>query len=230
MSRPRKILLILGLSLCLSAMVYPALADRIYTGQSSRIFTEYREIVADTEDLSAEWEACAAYNERLRLRAKTVASRFEAADFTEKEYGKRLDPMGNGIMAYLKIPKLGLTLPVYHGSGEESLTKGIGHMPETSLPIGGPGCHAALTGHSGLADKVLFTELNRLTEGDEFVIIVLGEEHRYRVRSSATVLPHETERLDISDGEDLVTLITCTPYGLNTHRLLVTGVRVTEEE
>lgn len=134
--------------------------------------------------------------------------------------------ISDGVMGYLKIPKIHVSLPIYHGSGEEVLRKGVGHLPETAFPIGGTGNHAVLTGHTGLPSARLLTDLSELEEGDSFSISILAETHQYRVSQIQVVLPDEAEALAPVPGEDLVTLVTCTPYGVNSHRLLVSGSRV----
>ncbi len=140
-------------------------------------------------------------------------------------YDTLLDPNGNGLMGSIEIPKLNLKLAIYHGLGTEALENGVGHVEGTSLPIGGEGTHAVLAGHRGLPSARLFTDLDQMQIGDTFLIHVLDQTLAYKVDQIKTVLPEETEDLAIVPGEDHVTLITCTPYGVNTHRLLVRGVR-----
>ena len=142
-----------------------------------------------------------------------------------EEYEKRLNSMKNGIMGYLEIPSIQVTLPVYHGATEESLKKGLGHVPQTTLPVGGIGTHAGITGHTGVSDQKLFSDLNQMKKGDWFFFHVLGETLAYQVEEIFVVLPSQTEYLDPIEGKDCITLITCTPFGINDHRLLVRGVR-----
>ena len=137
-----------------------------------------------------------------------------------------LDAAGGGVMGHVEIASIGVRLPIYHGTGEAALRAGAGHLEWSSLPVGGPGTHAVLTAHSGLPESRLFTDLNRLDHGDVFVLRVLGEELAYRVDRILTVLPDDVSGLEIESGMDHATLITCTPYGVNSHRLLVRGVRV----
>ena len=137
---------------------------------------------------------------------------------------------GSGIMGYVEIPKLGLNLPIYHGTSESVLEQGVGHLVGSSLPIGGEGCHSILTGHSGVAGKKLFSDIDQLREGDVFYLHILDETLAYQVCQINKVLPHETELLAPVSGEDLCTLVTCFPYGVNTHRLLVRGSRIPYEE
>uniref|UniRef100_UPI002597B35F class C sortase n=1 Tax=uncultured Bifidobacterium sp. TaxID=165187 RepID=UPI002597B35F len=149
-------------------------------------------------------------------------------------YEDLLNLNGDGMMGYIIIPRLKETLPIYHGTSESVLQVGVGHLPDSSLPVGGPGTHAALSGHRGLPSAKLFTDLNKMKVGDLFYIRVLDQTLAYKVTSIETVLPNETESLAIQPGKDLVTLITCTPYGINSHRLLVHAERTdyvpTEDE
>ena len=133
-------------------------------------------------------------------------------------------------MGYIEIPAIQVNLPIYHGTGSDSLERGVGHLLGSSLPVGGDSTHAILTGHSGMASQKMFTDLVQVEVGDVFYLHILDETLAYQVRELNTVLPHDTSLLGISTGEDLCTLITCTPYGINTHRLLVTGSRIAYEE
>ena len=133
-------------------------------------------------------------------------------------------------MGYVEIPKIDVNLPIYHGTSEEVLQRGIGHLIGSSLPIGGEGCHSVLTSHSGLAGARLFSDLDQLMPGDTFFLHVLGETLAYEVTEINAVLPYETDLLLAAPGEDLCTLVTCTPYGVNSHRLLVRGLRVPNED
>ena len=154
---------------------------------------------------------------------------FRVSGMENDGYGDTLNVTGEGIMCSLNIPRIGIDLPVYHGTSEEVLQSAAGHYHGSSLPCGGEDTHCIITGHTGLTSAKLFTDLAKLREGDMFFIKVLGEVHAYRVISVATVLPYEMESLVIEPGRDLVTLVTCTPYGINTHRLLVTGERTRYE-
>ena len=144
-------------------------------------------------------------------------------------YEDLLDLNGDGMMGYIVIPKMNVELPIYHTVEERVLQSGVGHMESSSLPVGGPSTHAALSGHRGLPSAKLFTDLDQMEVGDQFYIKVLGETLAYEVHEVETVLPTETESLAIQAGEDLVTLITCTPYGINSHRLLVHAHRIPYE-
>lgn len=145
---------------------------------------------------------------------------------TNYEYERLLNLTGNSVMASIEIPIVNINLPIYHGTSDEVLQKGVGHLQNTSLPVGGKGTHAVLTGHSGLSSQNMFSDITELAIGDRFYIHVLGETLAYEVCEINTVLPEETDKLSIDPEEDFVTLVTCTPFGVNSHRLLVRGTRV----
>ena len=147
-----------------------------------------------------------------------------------ENYNSQLDIAGNGIIGYVIIPKIQVNLPIYHGTDAEVLDRGVGHLLGSSLPVGGENTHAILSGHSGMASQKMFTDLEQLVPGDDFYLNVLNETLAYQVTEINTVLPYETDLLGIVPGEDLCTLVTCTPYGINTHRLLVRGSRIPQEE
>lgn len=146
------------------------------------------------------------------------------------EYWEILNIEENGMMGYIQIPKISVNLPIYHGTKERVLQKGIGHWKGTSLPVGGSGTHSVLTGHRGLPTIDLFSDLDQMTNGDVFYLKIMGETLAYQVDNIQTVLPEETESLQVYEGKDYVTLVTCTPYAVNTHRLLVRGVRIPYEK
>lgn len=146
------------------------------------------------------------------------------------QYNSLLNPTGNGVMGYLEIPKISVELVIYHSLDDIILQNGIGHMEGTALPVGGENTHCVLAGHSGLPSAKLLTNLDQLSIGDSFSIHIAGEELSYMVDDISVVLPHEVERLAVQNGRDLVTLVTCTPYGINSHRLLVRGSRMAEDE
>ncbi len=204
---------------------YPALSDAWSRRASERTILAYRSSLWERiseEDLAQEREQAMDYNRRLAASGRGIGALTEEQ---EREYGALLNISGDGVMGYLEIPAISVRLPIYHGTSDAALAKGAGHLEGSSLPVGGPGTHALLSGHRGLPSASLFTDLDELKEGDGFVIHVLGESHAYEVIRTETVLPEETEGIRIEEGKDLVTLITCTPYGVNTHRLLVTGER-----
>lgn len=145
-------------------------------------------------------------------------------------YANQLNPAGDGIMGYVEIPRIHVDLPIYHGTEAEILDIGVGHLLGSSLPIGGESCHSILTAHSGMASRKLFSDLDQLAEGDIFYVKVLGETMAYQVDLINKVLPYDTTFLGIEEGQDLCTLVTCTPFGVNTHRLLVRGSRIPYED
>ena len=155
---------------------------------------------------------------------------FQTGMLDKDNYKKQLDLLGNGIMASLEIPRIGVKLPIYHGTEESVLKEGAGHMKETSLPIGGENTHCVLAGHSGMSSAKMFTRLDELQKGDVFLISVCNQTLCYQVCEIRTVRPDNEDIIKIQEGKDYVSLITCTPYGLNTHRLVVTGERITKEE
>ena len=146
-----------------------------------------------------------------------------------EDYVNQLDLSGTGIMGYVEIPTIGVDLPIYHGTGNDSLDRGTGHLLGSSLPVGGESTHTIITGHSGMASQKMLTDLEQLQEGDVFFLHVLDEVLAYQVDAIHTVLPHDTTFLGIVPGQDLCTLVTCTPTGVNTHRLLVRGTRISYE-
>ncbi len=209
----------------LFVFLYPTISY-IWNGyRDSRLITEYNHSVAeaDEKDQADKLESARKYNQM--VAAKTTKSIIGPEDPEDAEYKSLLNFSGNGIMGYIEIPKIAAKLPVYHYSNADVLEKGAGHIYGTSLPIGGTSTHSILTGHRGLASASMLSDLNRLNMGDEFYIHVGGENLAYRVCQIRTVLPQETGSLMIEEGRDLVTLITCTPYAINSHRLLVTGER-----
>ena len=227
----RKLILILSVLLFMGAVsitAYPMIANYINDKYHSTIRTEYAqelETLEDSEIREARQNAIA-YNESLL----PIRYDREALQAAEEHYDNLLNLHGSGLMGYVEIPKIDVNLPIYHGTSEEVLQKGIGHLLGSSLPIGGEGFHSVLTGHSGLAGAKLFSDLDQLAPGDTFFLHVLGETLAYEVAEINTVLPYETEFLLAAPDEDLCTLVTCTPYGVNSHRLLVRGSRVPYEK
>lgn len=219
------ILLVVGIA----AILYPYASDYLNRAQQAQVAQNQDDAVAQQapEDLSAAWQAAEDFNRRLLEGRVVVTDPFDPANQqpSDREYQSVLNLAGDGVMAELVIPKIDLDLPVYHGVEEDGMLHGVGHLPSTSLPIGGPSTHCVLAGHTGLPSARIFEDLDQLQPGDWFVIRVLGEDHAYRVTSTEVVLPTETDSLCVQDGKDLVTLVTCTPYGVNTHRLLVHAER-----
>ena len=168
-------------------------------------------------------EQVSAYNDR--IRKEQAAHGFVYEDSYDDPVYDTLLAGPSGMLCVVEIPSVSILLPVGHGTGTELLRQAAGHMHGSSLPVGGPSTHAVIAAHAGMPDRELFTKLPRVRAGDIFFIYVLGEKHTYRIRKVTKVLPSESEALRIRDGEDLITLMTCIPYGINTHRLLVTGER-----
>lgn len=219
---------VLGLLLFLggaAVFLYPAVSNYLAEKNQTRVIQTYQEAVGglSDEELSEEWAKAEEYNEN--LAGDPVHDPFiPGSGYALPD--NYLDVLNvDGVMGYIEIPKIDVSLPIYHGTAEETLEKGAGHMESTTLPIGGPDRHAVLTGHRGLPSAELFTNLDLLEIGDHFYINVLGETLAYEVDSIKVVEPDELELLTVEPGRDLVTLITCTPYGVNTHRLLVRGAR-----
>lgn len=208
----------------IAMILYPTVSDWWNGMHQSEAVATYQKAVADTsaQKMQRMWDAAVAYNARL----PHDASRFEMTDEERAEYDSLLDVTGTGIMGYVSIPKINVELPIYHGTDDATLQIGVGHIPGSSLPVGGEGTHCVISGHRGLPSARLFTDIDQLTEGDLFTLNVCGKSLSYQVDQIRIVLPDELDDLAIDDGLDLCTLVTCTPYGVNTHRLLVRGHRV----
>lgn len=231
MSRRKKSILIavsvLVLLVGLGLLLYSPVADWINQRNRERMQAAYSTKLENmkNETIAKEKEAAVAYNEKL------YANEIKITDPPKRTgYYDQVDLSGNGMMGTIRIPALNISLPIYHGVSDDVLAKGVGHLHQTSLPIGGENTHSALSAHCGLASSSFFTELERLRVGNFFYIDILGETLVYKVTTMEVVYPLNLEQLKIQDGRDLVTLITCTPYGINSHRLLVTGVRVDEND
>lgn len=209
--------------LALGLLLYPLMGELVSEKYHSDVEAVYTAAIADTEnaELAEQRWAAEAYNALLRGEA---AVSMGGASAPPVDYAEQLT-LG-GAMCTIDIPKIGVYLPVQHGTGAETLERAVGHVVGTSLPVGGSGTHAVLSAHSGMASAKLFSDIDQLVEGDTFYIHVLGEVLAYEVDQIATVLPSDTSLLQIEDEQDLVTLVTCTPFGVNTHRLLVRGHRV----
>ena len=209
-------------AVALGFLLYPLVGELLSEKYHSDVETAYTAAIEDTDDaeLTAQRQAAQQYNAML-------------ANATISEGGASAPPLAyadqltvGGVMAYIDIPKINVYLPVQHGTGAETLEKSVGHVMGTSLPVGGSSTHAVLSAHSGMASSKLFSDIDRLAEGDTFYIHVLGDTLAYEVDGINTVLPTDTSLLQIEEGKDFVTLVTCTPFGVNTHRLLVRGHRV----
>lgn len=232
----RKLLICLGVMVFLAALgltLYPVVSNYVNQKYASEIFTAYQEIIAQTDYtvLVQEQEKAIAYNKTLVPGTESEGNYTQEALLSaSEEYDSMLNLAGDGIMGYIEIPKINVHLPIYHGTGDSSLSKGVGHLLGSSLPIGGASTHTILSGHSGMASQTMFTDLEQLDIGDVFYLYVLDDVLAYQVAEINTVLPSDTSLLGIWEGEDCCTLVTCTPYGVNTHRLLVTGSRIPYEE
>ena len=222
------IILILMFLVWLSLLLYPTISDYWNSFHQSRAIAKYTEQVAElNNDLYKQlWEDAAAYNERLL----TKLNRYKMTSEEKAEYESLLNVSGNGIIGYIEIEKIDCSLPVYHGTAESALQIAAGHIEGTSLPVGGASTHCVISGHRGLPRAKLFTNLDRLVEGDTFGLHILDEILTYEVDQISVVEPDEVEKLEIEEGKDYCTLVTCTPYGINTHRLLVRGHRVANRE
>lgn len=211
-------------------LVYPSLSEYVYEKNSSMAVSSYDDSIrrmeqARKDELRGQAEA---YNRRLAEEngfSKPALDEYNNP-ITPPDYWDILDVDGNGMMGYISIPRMNVTIPMYHGTSEEVLQVAIGHLQNTSLPVGGESTHTVLSGHRGLPSKALFTDLDQVQVGDVFYLTVLNQTNCYQVDQILTVLPHETDELSIVKGEDYVTLVTCTPYGVNSHRLLVRGTRI----
>ena len=217
-------LLILFVVVGLSLLLYPSVANYVNSLHSSRAITNYMDAVAQLDDSAqqAMLDEAHAYNKKLFEDGYTLV----LPEPRKPSYFKLLDITGTGIMGYIEIQKLGVMLPIYHGTAEEVLQIAVGHIEGSFLPVGGENTHSVLSGHRGLPSAKLFTDLDKMTIGDTFSIKVLKDVLTYEVDQILTVLPDELDALGVVPGEDLCTLITCTPYGINTHRLLVRGHRI----
>ena len=221
------IILILIFLVGLSVMLYPTVSDYINQKNQSRAVASYSEEVESLSDVDyqAYFDAADDYNRRLAETPDAFYRPEEVSGYTDT-----LDVSGTGIMGYITIPKIGVELPVYHGTSDGVLQVAAGHLEGSSLPVGGAGTHAVISAHRGLPSAKLFTNLDELEVGDTFTITVLDRVLTYEVDQISIVLPTETDLLQPVEGKDYVTLMTCTPYGINTHRLLVRGKRIENAE
>ncbi len=214
------LILIVGLSL----LLYPSVSNYWNSFHASQAISTYAEDVANLSEnqYDAIWTAAREYNQKLAEQGES----FALSDEQRAAYEKQLDVSGLGIMGYIEIPEIKVSLPIYHGSDEAVLQVAVGHLEWSSLPVGGESSHCVLSGHRGLPSAKLFTNLDELQEGDIFMLRVLDEVLTYEVDQISIVEPSQVADLQIEEGKDLCTLVTCTPYGINTHRLLVRGHRI----
>ena len=225
---PITLLLILILLAGVSLLLYPTVSDYWNSFHQSRAIASYAEQVANIDDAQYEelWDAARDYNQSLLHRPND----FILSDEQQEIYKSLLDFGGNGIMGYIEIPMIDVMLPIYHGTEESVLQIAVGHLDWTSLPVGGAGSHCVLSGHRGLPSARLFTDLDKLKVGDVFMLHVLNEILTYEIDQILIVEPQDTDPLLIEPGKDLCTMITCTPYGINSHRMLVRGHRIESQE
>lgn len=219
--------------LALGITLYPLISMLYNEKHHAEIHTEYLEIVSEAADTTLDEARNRArmYNEALLdgvYRLDIFSG--EGLEYASMDYAEQLNVAGNGIMGFVSIPQLSISLPIYHGTDATTLERGVGHLLGSSLPIGGENTHTILTAHSGMASQKMFSDLDVMKKGDLFYLEVLGETLAYEVSEVHTVLPHDTTHLGIDEGMDQCTLVTCTPFGINTHRLLVTGSRVELED
>lgn len=220
------ILLILIFLLGLSLLVYPTFSDYWNSFRQSRAITNYTEQVAYIDDEEYDRILMEAYEYNRRI-PEGIPS---LSDEQREIYNQTLNIGGTGVMGYIEIPKIDVFLPIYHGTSEAVLQVAIGHLEETHLPVGGKGTHCVLSGHRGLPSAKLFTDLDEIIEGDTFLLKILDETLTYKVDQILVVEPAEMDAIQAEDGKDYCTLVTCTPYGINTHRLLVRGHRIENVE
>ena len=223
------VILLLVLLTGLSLLLYPTVSDYWNSFHQSRAIASYTAQVEemDPADYEAMWNAAAEYNQRLLA---DTGDRYRMTEAEEEEYESLLDVTGTGVMGYVEIPKLKTSLPIYHGTDAAVLQIAIGHLAGSSLPVGGEGTHCVLTGHRGLPSAKLFTNLDEMVEGDTFSLHVLDQTLTYEVDQIRVVEPQELDDLEIEEGKDYCTLVTCTPYGVNSHRLLVRGHRIADQQ
>ena len=224
MSRLMTLLIVVVFVAGLSFLLYPTASNLWNQAHQSRAIATYTEQVEKLDDSSNKemLKAATKYNKELLKKA----DHWKLSKKDKKKYESLLDVSGTGIMGYIEIPKIDCSLPVYHGTDEGALQIAIGHLEGSSLPVGGKSSHCVLSGHRGLPSARLFTDLDQMEEGDTFILNILGHKLAYEVDQIKVVLPEEMSDLEIQEGKDLCTLVTCTPYGINTHRLLVRGHRV----
>lgn len=220
-----KVVFVIGLLIC----SYPIISNLIESYYQKDAIATYSESVGKTDSkaLEEEYKKGVEYNEVLYShKTSKIVNKVSKKNILSEDSYNSLVNMGNGVMGSIEIPKINVNLPIYHGTSDEVLSVGIGHVYGSSLPIGGTNTRSVLTGHRGLPNAKLFTRLDEIVEGDLFFIRVLDKTLAYKVSDIKVIKPEEVDSVDVVEGKDLVSLITCTPYGLNTHRLVVTGERV----
>lgn len=216
----------------LSLLLYPLVANQWNNHRQKQLISGYEEVVAQKEkdgeiNYEQEWENADAYNDS--LQPSVLPDSFAVAEASDEEnsnYFSCLNLSGDGMMGYIEVPKINIKIPIYHTTEDEVLQKAAGHLEGSSLPVGGKGTHTVISAHRGLPSATLFTDLDKLEEGDHFLLYILDDVLCYEVDKISVVEPKETDDLAVEEEKDLVTLLTCTPYGVNSHRLLVRGHRV----
>lgn len=228
------VIAVLFFFISLGLILYPVWSSWYLDQHEAGLELHYQEELEEKGDdeLTEAWNQAEEYNKAILPGAQSEDGAFsqESQLAAAKNYGSMLNINGDSIMGFIEIPKIDVDLPIYHGTDEDTIERGAGHLVGSSLPIGGESTHSIITAHSGMASQRMFTDLEDLVEGDVFYIKVLGKTLAYQVDQIKVVLPHEIADLTIIEGEDYVTLITCTPYAVNTHRLLVRGTRIPYEE
>lgn len=222
------VLLLVTLMIGISLLLYPTISDYWNSFHQSRAIAGYAEAVAQMDEIDYKkiWNDAVEYNKELQTRS----NHWFLTEEQQEEYESMLNVSGNGIMGYIEIPSIKVSLPIYHGVDEGILQVAIGHIEGSSLPVGGKGSHCVISGHRGLPSAKLFTDLDQLAEGDIFMLRVLDETLTYEVDQILIVEPSDMSSLEFDEEKDYCTLVTCTPYGINSHRLLVRGHRVANLE
>ena len=222
------VLLLVTLMIGIYLLLYPTISDYWNSFHQSRAIAGYAEAVAQMDEIDYEkiWNDAVEYNKELQTRS----NHWFLTEEQQEEYESMLNVSGNGIMGYIEIPSIKVSLPIYHGVDEGILQVAIGHIEGSSLPVGGKGSHCVISGHRGLPSAKLFTDLDQLAEGDIFMLRVLDETLTYEVDQILIVEPSDMSSLEFDEEKDYCTLVTCTPYGINSHRLLVRGHRVANLE
>ena len=222
----------IGLIIALSVLLYPTISNYLYEKNGAKVISNYDEnaVHLSESEKQAMLEAARQYNQELLGNIELLDPFSPVKKKVDERYQSLLSTNEAGMMGYIRIPQIDVELPIYHGTEEKVLQSGVGHFEGTSLPVGGESTHTVLTGHRGLPSKLLFTDLDELEEGDIFYIKILGETLAYQIDQILTVKPENTKALTIAPGKDYATLVTCTPYAVNTHRLLVRGKRIPYEE
>lgn len=228
----KDIIRLLVLVVAFAVLLYPTVSSYVNEKNGSKVVSNYdaESVRLSNAEKEKMLEDARAYNKEMLSNIDLIDPFSQGETSIDERYESLLNLDGSGMMGYIRIPKIKVEIPIYHGTSESVLQAGVGHFWGTSLPVGGESTHTVLTGHRGLPTKTLFTNMDKLVEGDVFYIKVLDETLAYKVDQILTVLPEETEALSIVPGKDYATLVTCTPYAINTHRLLVRGHRIPYEE